>query len=101
MARPEYVESADPGTWLLRVWVQPGAKKSGVAGTYQGRLKLRLNAPAVDNKANKALIRYMAELLGLKPRHVRLVSGNTNRGKTLLIESEAEPAWPGTGPDAG
>ena len=37
------------------VWVQPGAKKSAVVGTYQGRLKLKIQAPPVDGKANKAV----------------------------------------------
>lgn len=91
--RPEYVEP-DGDAWRLRVWVQPGAKKDEVAGLYQGCLKIRLAAPAVDNKANKALLAFVAKSLGLKPRDVELVAGQTSRRKTLNLRCETEPPWP-------
>lgn len=90
---PEYVCPAGEGQWRLVVWVQPGAKADGPAGTYQGALKIRLNAPAVDNKANEALTRYVADRLALRRSQVRLESGRTNRKKTLLVESRSEPRW--------
>ena len=96
MALPEYVTKTGPGVWNLRVWVQPGAKRDAVDGTYQGRLKIRLRAPAVDNKANKALIVFISGVLGLKSRYVQLVSGHKNRSKSLRIESGFEPVWPQT-----
>lgn len=82
-----------PGCWRLRVWVQPGAKADETAGTYQGSLKVRLNAPAVDNKANRALLNYLCDRLGLKPRQLSLDTGRASRRKTLLIRSETEPDW--------
>ena len=94
MPLPEYVTKAGPGIWNLRVWVQPRAKWDAVDGVRQGRLKIRLKAPAVDNKANKALIIFVSGLLGLKPRRVQLVSGQKNRLKSLQIESGSEPVWP-------
>lgn len=87
------VTPAGRGRWRLRVWVQPGAKRDELAGLYQGSLKVRLNAPAVDNKANKALVGYVAGLLGLKSRQVNLDAGHASRSKTLIIESETEPDW--------
>jgi uncharacterized protein len=60
---------------------------------HEGRLKLKVSAPAVDNKANRAVERLVAELLGLRPSRVRVVSGQTNRNKTLIIETDEEPAW--------
>lgn len=87
------VSPAGRGRWRLKVWVQPGAKRHETAGFYQGSLKVRLAAPAVDNKANKALVGYVAELLGLKARQVVLDTGRTTRQKTVLIESECEPDW--------
>jgi uncharacterized protein (TIGR00251 family) len=90
---PEPVRLAGDGSWLLKVWAQPGAKKSEVAGIYQGCLKIRLGAPAVDNKANKALLRFVAASLALKQRQVTLKDGHASRQKTLLIESEHEPRW--------
>ena len=96
---PEYVRPSGRNQWLVSVWVQPGAKRDEPAGEYQGRVKIRLRAPAVDNKANKALVRYMAELLGLKKNQVALESGIASRSKTLRIESAAEPVWSRMAPD--
>lgn len=90
---PEFVVPAGPGAWLVRIWAQPGARKSEPAGLYQGRLKLRLAAPAVDNKANEALAGWLAGRLGLKARQVTLVSGHASRGKTVRIECGAQPDW--------
>lgn len=89
----DVVRPAGEGAWLLRIWAQPGAKKDAVAGFYQGRLKIRLGAPAVDDKANRALVRFVAASLALKERQVRLRDGRTGRQKTLLIEADHEPRW--------
>lgn len=90
---PQFVRSNSGKGWRLDVWVQPGAKRSGTAGLYQGCLKVRLNAPAVDNKANKALVSYVAETLGLKKKQVSLKSGQTNRRKVLALDCGNEPDW--------
>lgn len=64
-----------------------------VAGLYQGCVKLRVKAPAVDNKANKAIMKYLSTLLGLKTRQISLEFGQTGRKKIFLIEAECEPSW--------
>ncbi len=87
----EALTPAGPGKWRLRVWVSPGAKRNELLGVIQGSMKVKIAAPAVDNKANDALVRYVARLLGLKRRQVRLESGPACRRKTLLIESETAP----------
>ncbi len=55
----------DPGAVVLMLHVQPGAKRTEVAGPHgEGagtRLKIRLAAPPVDGKANAELLRYLAE----------------------------------------
>lgn len=96
---PAYVNRTASG-WTLAVWVQPGAKKNDVAGEYQGCLKVRLAAPAVDNKANKALVKYIAGLLSLKANQIELTAGMTSRRKTLTLSASIEPDWNGL-PDTG
>lgn len=91
-ARPVYVEPKDDG-WCLLVRVQPGAKKSEFAGELENRLRIRLAAPAVENKANKALVVFVARSLGLRPSRVTLVSGETGRQKRLFIQADTEPDW--------
>jgi len=56
--------------------------------------QIRLSAPAVDNKANQALVLYVAGLLGLKRSQVSLAAGHTSRKKTLRVLAEKEPIWP-------
>lgn len=92
-ALPEFVRESGRGEWLLSVWAQPGAKKSEVAEMYQGSVKVRLGAPAVDNKANKELTVFVAKSLGLRKSQVSLQSGHASRKKTLRIQSDTEPDW--------
>lgn len=93
-APPVYVHKAGSGEWRLKVWVQPGAKRDELAGMHDDSLKIRLCAPAVDNKANQALVLYVAGLLGLKRNQVSLSAGHTSRRKTLRVLAEKEPIWP-------
>lgn len=95
MALPEYAALEEPGLWRILVRVQPGAKKNQVDGIHAGRLKLRLTAPAVENKANKALVAFAAKLFQVKKSRVTLASGERSREKALLITAESLPTWPG------
>nr|WP_229596882.1 DUF167 domain-containing protein [Pseudodesulfovibrio sediminis] len=92
MSKPEFVRKHSDG-WRLSVWVQPGARKSEVAGEYQGCVKIRLAAPAVDNKANKGLVKFLAERLKMKKSQVAIISGFTNRKKLLTLDTAVEPDW--------
>ena len=49
-------------------------------------LRIRLNAPPVDGKANRELVRFIADALGVPERAVSLVAGQTGRRKTLRVE---------------
>ncbi|NCD24326.1 MAG: DUF167 domain-containing protein [Deltaproteobacteria bacterium] len=91
-ARPVYATRSRQG-WRLSVWVQPGAKKTELAGMHGDFLKIRLQAPAVDNKANAALTAFVAKALGLRPGQVSLDQGLTSRQKSLLLHTEEEPEW--------
>ncbi len=78
------------GAWLLSLHIQPGAKKSQVAGLHGDALKIRLAAPPVDGKANAALQGFVAELLDLPKAAVTLKSGQTSRQKVLRVEGVDE-----------
>ncbi|MHB0866768.1 MAG: DUF167 domain-containing protein [Thermoleophilia bacterium] len=79
------VLSASPEGSLLKVRVVPGARKSQLAGESAGRLRVRLMAPPVEGKANLALLRYLADVLGIRKNRVSLVSGERSREKTVLL----------------
>ena len=73
------------GRITLTLHIQPGAKKTEVAGQYGDALKIRLAAPPVDGKANAALLGFVAERLGLAKSAVTLKSGHTSRRKVLEV----------------
>jgi uncharacterized protein len=91
--QPVYAVPARNGGWRLGIWVQPGARKTEVAGMHGDYLKIRLQAPAVDNKANNALIVFVAKILGIKTSQVVMESGHASRQKNLLLDMEEEPDW--------
>ncbi|MCW8195464.1 YggU family protein [Proteobacteria bacterium 005FR1] len=70
---------------LLFCHVQPGAKRTEVAGTHGERLKIRLAAPPVDGKANTALIDYLAEVFAVSKSEVSIERGLASRQKTVQI----------------
>jgi uncharacterized protein len=81
----EVREDAVRGTISLTVRVQPGASKDEVMGAREGALKIRLCAPAVENRANEALIEFLAGLLKTAKSAVRIQSGERSRTKRVEI----------------
>jgi uncharacterized protein (TIGR00251 family) len=67
------------------VRVQPGASREGVIGLYGDAIKIALNAPAVDGKANEALIRYLATALNVSKASITIASGHTSRSKIIHV----------------
>jgi hypothetical protein len=71
---------------VLSLHVQPGAKRTEVAGVHGDALKVRLAASPVDGKANAELLRFVADAFGVSLRAVTLVRGETSRQKTVRID---------------
>ena len=71
---------------LLDCHLQPGAKRAEFAGQHGERLKIRISAPPVDGKANAAVLRVLAEHLGLPRARITLVAGTTARIKRFRID---------------
>lgn len=69
----------------LTVHVQPNARESAIAGRHGDALKIRIAAPASDNRANDALIAFIAECLALPRSAVTIRQGNTSRRKVVAI----------------
>lgn len=69
----------------IDVRVIPRAAKSGVAGTRDGALLVRLNAPPVEGAANSELVEVIAEALGVPRRAVTIVAGERSRMKRVAI----------------
>jgi uncharacterized protein (TIGR00251 family) len=69
----------------LTLHIQPGAKRSEFASLHGDALKVRLAAPPLDGKANEALLRFLAEELGIPKSAVNLKSGQASRRKVLEV----------------
>ena len=76
---------ADGDGVTLRLHIQPGAKKTEVAGLHGEALKIRLAAPPVDGKANACLIAFLADQFGIARSAVSLLGGETSRAKRVHI----------------
>jgi len=90
---PEWLSQSAAGVWHVQVWAQPGAKRSETVEVLEGRLKIRLAAPAVENKANQELLDFMAKALSVRIGQVRLIRGERGRRKTVCVSVNREPGW--------
>ena len=75
----------------LAIRVQPGAKANEIVGWIADAdggevLKIRLRAPAIEGKANAALIEFLAESLDLRTRQITLERGEKSRAKFVLVD---------------
>jgi len=73
------------GSLLVRVHAQPGARRTEAAGLHGDALKVRVSAPALDGRANAALVEFLARIFGAKRGDVALVSGERSRAKRFEI----------------
>lgn len=70
---------------MFTVRVQPRASKDEIAGVMEGALKVRLRAPALENRANEALIAFLAGLLKTPKSAVRILAGERSRVKRIEV----------------
>lgn len=77
--------STTSGAVTFAVRVQPGARREGVSGLYGDAVRIALTAPAVDGKANGALVRHLADVLRVPRMSVEIVTGHTSRSKVVRV----------------
>ena len=70
---------------MLQVYVQPGARVSGVSGVRDGVLHVKVKEQARRGAANRALIALVADVLGVPKSDVEIVRGFTGRAKVLSV----------------
>ena len=81
------------------VRLTPRAAADRIDGVVDGVLRARVGAPAVEGAANNALLRLIADALGVARRDVRIIAGATSRQKLVVVagvtEEAVEATWPG------
>lgn len=70
----------------LHVRVTPGAPRNEVMGYAEGVLRVKVAAPPVKGQANKELIAFLSDILGLRKSQLSILKGETSREKVLAIE---------------
>ncbi|MBI3902301.1 MAG: YggU family protein [Nitrosomonadales bacterium] len=73
------------GSITLMLHIQPGARRSELAGLHGEALKIRLAAPPIEGRANEALLRFIAELFKVALRDVELLRGAQSRHKMVKV----------------
>jgi hypothetical protein len=73
------------GGCVLRLWVGPSSSRPGVAGVRGDALRVRVTAPPAEGAANRALLRLLADLLGLRPADLILEAGAGGRQKRVRV----------------
>ena len=76
--------------FVLSVRVQPRASRNEVLEIRDGRLLIRTTAAPADGKANKAVIRLLADCLDIAPSRISLVRGQTQRNKLVRVSGPVE-----------
>jgi hypothetical protein len=83
------LRAAESGV-TLAVRAQPGAKRTAIGGIYgegtSAQLKIAVQAPPLEGRANAALIAFLAETFAVPKSAVKLLSGELSRSKVFLIE---------------
>jgi hypothetical protein len=73
----------------LAVRAQPGAKKTAITGTFgegpSAQLKIAVNAPPIEGRANFALVAFLSELFDIPRNRIEIVTGELSRSKVFLL----------------
>lgn len=84
------------GRARIAVRVRPGARRVAVGGRWDGpggpALVVAVAAPAVDGRANAAVVAAIAAAAGVRPRHVTIVSGERSRDKVVEVTGVDDPS---------
>ncbi len=83
---------ADGSATRLRLRVSAGASRSRLAGVHGGALKLTVSAPPEKGRANREVLRLVAEAFGVPPRSVEIVTGETSPDKVVRLPLDAREA---------
>jgi len=72
---------------VLQLWVQARASATEWAGQQDDAFKLRVTAPALENKANQAIIKFVAKSFAVPKSQVAVIGGEHHRRKRVLVRA--------------
>ncbi len=80
------------GSAVFVVKAQPRSSRSRVCGLYNGGLKVSLKAAPVDDAANRECCELFSKLFHIPPSRVHILSGQSSRTKTVMVEGISSEA---------
>jgi uncharacterized protein (TIGR00251 family) len=80
------------GGVVFGVKVVPGSSRTGLCGILDGMVKIKVAAPAEKGKANRCLVEFLANKLGLKKSAVKIIAGQTKSVKQVQISGRPDQA---------
>lgn len=78
-------EKKEKGSLILSVYIVPRSSKTEIVGPYGDALKIKLNAPPVDGKANEELVYFLSKKLKISKSNIKMISGFNQKRKVLSI----------------
>lgn len=89
----DFLERIDDSTWRIKVLVQPGSRINEISGRHSGRIRIRIQAPPVDGKANRSLCSYLADILGIRKSQLSIERGLGSREKSVIVRNVDRYLW--------
>ncbi len=80
------------GSALFVVKAQPRSSRSRICGLYNGGLKVSLKAAPVDDAANRECCELFSKVFHIPPSRVHILSGQSSRTKTVMVEGISSEA---------
>lgn len=75
---------------IIRVRVIANSKRCEVVGRIGSTLRIKVQAPAIEGRANEELVDFLAEFFEVKPRMIKIVRGEKGKEKTIEVEGRPE-----------
>ena len=70
---------------MLSCYIQAGASKSRLCGEFNGNLKLQIQCPPVDGKANNEIIKFLSKTFNVSKSKVGIIKGEKQKTKIIKI----------------
>jgi uncharacterized protein len=74
----------------INIKVIPGSSKCEIAGVIDESLKIKLDVPPVEGKANEKCVKFLSKLLGVPKTSISIISGEKSRNKVLYIKGDPD-----------
>ncbi|QWD62626.1 DUF167 domain-containing protein [Polynucleobacter sp. MWH-UH25E] len=87
---PNWLKQTPSGIITLSLHCQPGAKQTKVLGLHDDCLKIALQAPPLENKANTLLVAWLSKQLKIPQKQIQFISGQNNRRKRIEIQGDID-----------